>query len=60
MNYREQGTDMRAYCTVGGDLDNYARITCLTGDAHTQKPGIEALFIQSGNVSSPSRTRLPR
>lgn len=57
MRYRDQGIDMRAYCTVGADLDNYARITCLTGEAHTKKPGVEALFIQSVNPTAPARAR---
>jgi hypothetical protein len=54
MSYHEQGVEMSAYCTVGADLDNYARITCLTGGTRTKKPGIEALFIEAGNANTPA------
>lgn len=43
-----QKTPMEMVCLVGGDLDNYARLTCHWGKAgnpHTQ-PGMEAYFAQ--------------
>jgi hypothetical protein len=40
------GQAMTMTCLVGGDLDNYARLTCLWGaDAQMPKePGLEAMF----------------
>lgn len=37
---------MEAVCLIGGDLDNYARLTChwgVAGNPH-RRPGMEALF----------------
>lgn len=47
IRFSDAGNDYEATCMVGGDLDNYARITChlyIPGEK-TMEPGLEAYFI---------------
>ncbi len=48
MRFKKNGVAYESTCLVQGDLDNYARISCYLyrQDGATQKPGMEALFIQ--------------
>jgi hypothetical protein len=52
LHYREGESGMEGSCLIGSDLDNYARITCLTykGDGTTTSPGLEAWFIAPPEV----------
>ncbi len=41
----DDGHAMLMTCLVAGDLDNYARLTCLWGaDGQPREPGLEAMF----------------
>lgn len=44
----QEKTPMEMVCLVGGDLDNYARLTCHWGKAGNphKQPGMEAYFAQ--------------
>lgn len=48
IRFREDGKAVEGTCLIGGDLDNYARLSCQLywqGTA-TREPGLEAYFIR--------------
>jgi hypothetical protein len=51
VRYSKNGKNVEQTCLVGGDLDNYARITCYVyePEVRTNDPGMEALFIDHNN-----------
>lgn len=50
IRFVENNTEFEETCIIGGDLDNYARITCYLyqSGVETSDPGLEVLFIDRG------------
>lgn len=45
-SFAQTGEELEAWCSIGSDLDNYPRLTCLVGlrGKSTAAPGMEAWF----------------
>jgi hypothetical protein len=56
--FSERGEVWETACMWGGDLDNYARLSCLRREkaVPTTEPGLEALFQRAGVSSESLRT----
>jgi hypothetical protein len=59
VRFIENGESYEAAYLVGGDLDNYGRLTgyVYLKNGKTKKPGLEAWFSDPDAVRSPSFTR---